>query len=96
MNGELAFTGRNIAGFPAASVADERISLENGSFPLQLRKGRNEVAIALDDNLPGNIQHFGWGFELKLHSLRDIQISTSTPPSDTGAEVASRAEKKRQ
>jgi len=66
VNGTLVFAGRNIDGLPAAKAADERISLENGTFRLPLNKGKNEIAIALDDNLPGNTQHYGWGMELKL------------------------------
>ncbi len=39
---------------------------------LPLRRGRNEIAIALDDNLPGNVQHYGWGMELELNSLMGV------------------------
>ncbi len=73
VNGVLVFTGRNIEGFPAAKAADERISLENGTFSLPLKKGKNEIAIALDDNLPGNTQHFGWGMELKLRNTTGVR-----------------------
>lgn len=66
VNGTLVFAGRNIDGLPAAQAADERISLKNGTFLLPLKKGNNEIAIALDDNLPGNTQHYGWGMEVKL------------------------------
>jgi hypothetical protein len=66
VNGTLVFSDRNIEGLPAAKADDERISLENGTFLLPLKKGKNEIAIALDDNLPGNTQHYGWGMELKL------------------------------
>lgn len=66
VNGKLVFADRNLYGLPAAKVAGGRISLDNGSFRLPLRKGRNEIAIALDDNLPGNTQHFGWGMQFKL------------------------------
>ena len=66
VNGTLVFAGRNVDGLPAAKAAGERISLENGTFRLPLKRGKNEIAIALDDNLPGNTQHFGWGMELKL------------------------------
>jgi hypothetical protein len=74
VNGALVFTGRNIEGLPAAKAADERISLGNGTFRLPLKKGKNEIAIALDDNLPGNTQHFGWGMELKLGDLNGISL----------------------
>jgi len=66
VNGTLVFQDRNIDGLPAAKADDERISLKNGTFLLPLKTGKNEIAIALDDNLPGNTQHYGWGMELKL------------------------------
>ncbi len=72
VNGTLVFAGRNIDGLPAAKAADERISLENGTFQLPLKKGKNEIGIALDDNLPGNTQHFGWGMEMKLRDSKGI------------------------
>lgn len=75
VNGTLVFTDRNLANLPAAQVADQRISLENGTFRLPLNQGRNEIAIALDDNLPGNLQHFGWGMALKLDDMRGIAIA---------------------
>jgi hypothetical protein len=74
VNGTLVFAGRNIEGLPAAKAADERISLENGTFRLPLNKGKNEIAIALDDNLPGNTQHYGWGMELKLRDATGISL----------------------
>jgi hypothetical protein len=74
VNGTLVFAGRNIDGLPAAKAADERISLENGTFRLPLKKGNNEIAIALDDNLPGNTQHYGWGMELKLTDTRGLSL----------------------
>jgi hypothetical protein len=66
VNGVLVFSGRNIYGTPAGEVAGARISLDNGSFQLPLKQGKNEIVVALDDNLPGNVQHFGWGMEMKL------------------------------
>jgi hypothetical protein len=72
VNGTLVFAGRNIEGLPAAKAADERISLGNGTFRLPLKNGKNEIAIALDDNLPGNKQHYGWGMELKLRDATGL------------------------
>lgn len=74
VNGSLVFAGRNLADLPAAKAADQRISLDNGTFQLPLKKGKNEIAIALDDNLPGNTQHFGWGMELALKDSRGISL----------------------
>lgn len=72
VNGELVFAGRNIGDLPAAQADDGRISLRNGTFQLPLKAGNNEIAIALDDNLPGNMQHFGWGMELKLTDMAGV------------------------
>jgi len=74
VNGTLVFADRNIEGLPAAKAADERISLGNGTFRLPLKKGNNEVAIALDDNLPGNTQHYGWGMEVKLRDTTGLSF----------------------
>jgi len=76
VNGTLVFSDRNIEGLPAAKAADERISLENGTFLLPLRKGKNEIEIGLDDNLPGNTQHYGWGMELKIKDSAGISLET--------------------
>jgi hypothetical protein len=76
VNRNLVFSGRNVEGLPAAKAADERISLENGTLRLPLRKGKNEIVIALDDNLPGNTQHYGWGMELKLKDLRGVSFKS--------------------
>ena len=77
VNGKLLFADRNLEGLPAGTVAGERISLGNGSIRLPLRKGINEIAIALDDNLPGNTQHYGWGMEMKLNDLRGLSRKTA-------------------
>jgi hypothetical protein len=74
VNGTLVFSGRNVEGLPAAQADGERISLQNGTLQLPLHKGKNEIAIALDDNLPGNTQHYGWGMELKLKDSTGISL----------------------
>ena len=72
----LRSTERNVEGHPAAKAADERISLKSGTFRLPLKKGRNQIAIALDDNLPGNTQHYGWGVELKLEDSDGVSLQS--------------------
>ncbi len=73
-NGKLIYADKNLWGVPKASKSpDGRLGIENGSFLLPLHKGRNEIAIALDDNLPGNTQHFGWGMKLRLDNLHGIR-----------------------
>ena len=75
-NGKLIYQGRNLYGIPAASKSpDGRFSLANGSFLLPLRKGLNEVTVAIDDNLPENTQHFGWGFAMRLDDPAGVTTS---------------------
>ncbi len=79
-NGKLVFADRNLYGIPQASKSpDGRLGLENGSFLLPLHKGRNELAIAVDDNLPGNTQHYGWGVKLRLGDLQGVQLASGKP-----------------
>lgn len=79
-NGKLMFADKNLYGIPQASKPpDGRLGLENGSFLLTLHKGRNELAIAVDDNLPGNSQHYGWGVKLRLDNLEGVHFASRNP-----------------
>ena len=79
-NGKLVFADKNLYGIPQASKSpDGRLGLENGSVLLPLHKGRNELAIAVDDNLPGNTQHYGWGVKIRLGDLQGVQLAFGKP-----------------
>lgn len=68
VNGKQVFADRNFYGVPGASKEpDGRVSLRNGAMRIPLRKGRNVIAVALDDNFGGNSQHFGWGMKMRWH-----------------------------
>jgi hypothetical protein len=75
VNGKLVFSGRNFY-YPAEArkVPDGRLSLENGSFTLPLRKGTNQVVVALSNFFPQGHNHYGWGLELRFDDLREIRI----------------------
>lgn len=71
VNGKQVFASKNLWGIPGASKnPDGRLSLLNGAFALPLRKGKNEIAVMLDDNFAGGLQHFGWGLEMRLNDLK--------------------------
>lgn len=73
VNGKLAFQSKNLYGIKGASKEpDGRLSIANGSFDLPLRKGTNEVAVAIDDNFAGGEQHWGWGLEMRLANTDGI------------------------
>src|SRR5581483_6372052 len=61
VNGKLVYSGKNLWDQEAERKApDGRCSLENGSFPLPLEPGDNEVAVAIANNF------YGWGLMLRL------------------------------
>lgn len=77
VNGKLAFQSKNLYGIKNASKEPGgRLSLTNGSFDLPLKKGKNHIAVAIDDNFAGGQQHWGWGLEMRLANMDGIrQIS---------------------
>jgi hypothetical protein len=67
VNGETVFTGKNRYNVPGGRRApDGRLDLENGGFDLSLRKGRNEVVVAIDANTPDMRGRYGWGMKMKF------------------------------
>lgn len=78
VNGKQVFADRNLYGVPGQSKnPDGRLSLVNGTFTLPLRKGKNEIAVMLDDNFGGGAQHFGWGLQMRLDDVGSIHLSSS-------------------
>ncbi|WP_010219333.1 family 16 glycoside hydrolase [Sphingomonas sp. PAMC 26621] len=73
VNGSRVFAGRNLYGTPTSRGNDGRLRLDDGAFDLPLKKGRNEVVVALDDNFSGG-QHFGWGFAMRLGSIAGVHL----------------------
>lgn len=76
VNGRQVFADRNLYISDATRKAPNgRISTANGSFDLPLRRGRNDILVALDDNFPGG-EHFGWGMQFQLSDRRGVKPST--------------------
>jgi hypothetical protein len=88
VNGRQVFAGNNVY-YPESARTPPlgRLSLGNGSFDLPLRKGPNEVDVAISDDL-GHIRHWGWGYQLRLDDIQGIgfpsdnRAHTSATPSD--------------
>lgn len=73
VNGKLIYADRNLYGVPGSSKApDGRLGYTNGSFELPLQKGRNDLAVLVDDNFPSGSLHFGWGFEMRLKDMAGV------------------------
>lgn len=74
VNGKLAFQSKNLYGIKGVSKEPGgRLSLTNGSFDLPLKKGTNQVAVAIDDNFAGGQQHWGWGLAMRLANTDGIR-----------------------
>ena len=74
VNGTQVFAGYNVY-YPESARTPPlgRLSLTNGSFDLPLRKGTNEVEVAISDDL-GHIRHWGWGYQLRLDDTQGISF----------------------
>lgn len=74
VNGKLAFQSKNLYGIKGFSKEPGgRLSLTNGSFDLTLRKGANQVVVAIDDNFAGGQQHWGWGLVMRLANTDGVR-----------------------
>jgi hypothetical protein len=70
VNGKLLYADKNLFELEGARKApDARCSLENGSFPLPLEAGDNEVAVAIANNF------FGWGLMLRLADPEGVHLA---------------------
>jgi hypothetical protein len=75
VNGQLVYADKNLFEVEDARKApDARCSLENGSFPLPLEAGDNEVAVAIANNF------FGWGMMLRLADPDGLHLAENDKP----------------
>jgi hypothetical protein len=67
VNGAPVYAAKNLFQPPSARKSpDGRCSLENGSFSLPLKAGKNEIAVAVADNF------YGWGIIMRLQDAQGI------------------------
>jgi hypothetical protein len=70
VNGKLVYADKNLFEQEGArKFPDARCSLENGSFPLPLEAGDNEVSMAIANNF------FGWGVMLRLANPEGVYLA---------------------
>ncbi|MET3107285.1 hypothetical protein AAKU67_002283 [Oxalobacteraceae bacterium GrIS 2.11] len=69
VNGKLIFADKNFY-YPEAGRKPPlgRLSIENGGFDLPLQAGKNDIDIAISDDLH-SAHHWGWGFEFRFDNL---------------------------
>ncbi len=78
VNGNPVTQGKNFY-YPDAErrAPDGRMSLENGSFPLPLHQGKNEVVIAMyaaTRDASHTITRYGWGVEMRFDDPKGIGL----------------------
>ena len=78
-NGKPVFDRENLY-YPEKARLDQqgRLSPGNASFDLPLRKGVNEIAIAVNNILAVGHKHWGWGLEMHLDDVAGITLPPST------------------
>jgi hypothetical protein len=70
VNGALVYADKNLFEVESArKFPDARCSLENGTFPLPLEAGDNEIAVAIANNF------FGWGLMLRLADPEAVHLA---------------------
>ncbi len=70
VNGKLVYADKNLFEVEGArKFPDGRCSLENGSFPLALEAGDNEVAVAIAN------EFFGWGLVLRVADPEGVRLA---------------------
>jgi hypothetical protein len=73
VNGKLVYADKNLYQAPGQRKdPDGRLSIENGSFDLPLRKGANHVVVAIRSNTPEMQDRYGWGVEMRLEDLKGV------------------------
>jgi hypothetical protein len=68
-NGDWLYVDKNLFRFPIAKVPDGRISLENATLTVPLRKGDNELLVAVVSTF------FGWGIMARLDDIEGIRLA---------------------
>jgi hypothetical protein len=78
VNGTLVTSGKNFYDPESERRRpDGRLSLENGSFPIPLHHGRNEVMIALYSSVHDNARNrtsYGWGLAMRCEDPRGLTL----------------------
>jgi hypothetical protein len=78
VNGKLITSGKNFYDDEKGRRApDGRVSLQNGSFPIPLHKGKNEIVIALHASIHDNARLrtlYGWGVMMRYDDPRGLTL----------------------
>lgn len=68
LNGEWLYVDKNLFRQPIAKVPDGRLSIENATVGMPLKKGDNELLIAVGNNF------FGWGVVARIDDVEGVHV----------------------
>ena len=68
INGHFLYTDKNSYGRPMMKVPFGRCSIENSSFSIPFKSGKNEILMAIANDF------FGWGIVARLEDMKGITI----------------------
>ncbi len=77
VNGKLVTQGKNLYDIEAdRREPDGRLSLKNGSFDIPLRRGSNEIVVALVSTIHADQtpNRYGWGIEMRFDNIKGIRL----------------------
>ncbi len=72
VNGKPVFVAPNAYYPSSARRGLGRMTLDNGSFNLPLKAGRNDIELAISDDLESS-RHYGWGFVWKFDQVAGLK-----------------------
>jgi hypothetical protein len=80
VNGQFVTSGKNFY-YPEGERRnpDGRLSFENGSFDIPLRKGENQIMIAFLTNVhddPARPNHYGWGLGMRFDDTAGVKLGS--------------------
>lgn len=80
LNGQLVYSGRNTYFPPETRLSpDGRLERDNASIPLDLRKGRNDIMLAVGNDWrsskgPFEPSHYGWAAEARFSQTDGLDL----------------------
>lgn len=79
VNGAPIYVGKNFY-YPASARTTPmaRMTLDNGTFALPLKAGKNEIVMAISNDLHSR-GHYGWGFEMRLDDIDGVGLPAVKP-----------------
>jgi hypothetical protein len=74
VNGQITYIDKNYFGTPSQKLPNGRCTIENTSFKIALKEGKNEILMGVANYF------FGWGIIARLEDVNGIQLAKIVSP----------------